>query len=99
MQLGEGRESRGRWGGLRGEAGRAQGGGVGGDNGASPEKREGGKDRGKPRSSRASGHQSTRLSRHHRPPPPPLAAATAPKPCADTAQGMIELVPSPLPPL
>lgn len=30
MQLGEGRESRGRWGGLRGEAGRAQGGGVGG---------------------------------------------------------------------
>lgn len=85
-------------GGLRGEAGRAQGGGVG-DGGASPEKGEGGKDQSEPRSSWASGHQSILLSRHHRPPPPPLAAATAPMPCADTAHGIIELVPSPLPPL
>lgn len=99
MQLGEGKESRGRWGGaLRGEAGRARGGGVG-DGGASPEKREGGKGRGEPRSSWASGHQPPLLPCHRRPPPPPLAAATAPMPCADAAHGIIEWVPSPLPPL
>lgn len=97
--VGEGRENRGRWGGgLRGEAGRAQGGGVG-DGGASPEKREGGKDGAERRSGWANGHQSTLLSRHHRLPPSPPAAATALLPGAHTAHGIIELVPSPLPPL